>query len=80
MELERKLDLDQRPLVEQLNWTPGDGEGRFVLKAEPLEVFGICHEADEGGVIQNVKGTLSRKEKKEKKENAKADGDAGEDG
>lgn len=31
---ERKLDLDERPLVVQLNWTTGNREGRFVLKKD----------------------------------------------
>ncbi|TNN78222.1 Afadin [Liparis tanakae] len=37
---ERKLALDERPLVVQLNWTADDGEGRFVLREdeERLEV------------------------------------------
>lgn len=31
---ERKLDLDEKPLVVQLNWNKDDREGRFVLKNE----------------------------------------------
>lgn len=37
---ERKLDLDERPLVVQLSWTSDNREGQFVLKKdqERLEV------------------------------------------
>lgn len=31
---ERKLDLDERPLAVQLNWTTDNREGRFVLKTD----------------------------------------------
>lgn len=31
---ERQLDLDEKPLVVQLNWNKDDREGRFVLKNE----------------------------------------------
>lgn len=31
---ERRLDLDEKPLVVQLNWNKDDREGRFVLKNE----------------------------------------------
>lgn len=31
---ERRLDIDEKPLVVQLNWNKDDREGRFVLKNE----------------------------------------------
>ncbi|XP_017669153.1 PREDICTED: afadin-like, partial [Lepidothrix coronata] len=31
---ERRLDVDEKPLVVQLNWNKDDREGRFVLKNE----------------------------------------------
>lgn len=34
MEEERKLDLNERPLVVQLNWDSANREGRFVLKKD----------------------------------------------
>lgn len=41
-EEERRLDVDEKPLVVQLNWNKDDREGRFVLKNEndaaPLKV------------------------------------------
>lgn len=33
-EEERRLDVDEKPLVVQLNWNKDDREGRFVLKNE----------------------------------------------
>lgn len=33
-EEERRLDIDEKPLVVQLNWNKDDREGRFVLKNE----------------------------------------------
>eukprot|EP00066_Takifugu_rubripes_P024089 XP_011613355.1 PREDICTED: afadin-like [Takifugu rubripes] len=68
---ERKLDLDEKPLAVQLNWTTDNREGRFMLKTDkdrlevkkPSENF---QEKDKGGVIQSFKRTLSRKEKKNK--------------
>lgn len=42
VEEERRLDIDEKPLVVQLNWNKDDREGRFVLKNEndalPLKV------------------------------------------
>ncbi|KAM3594356.1 uncharacterized protein V6R79_006326 [Siganus canaliculatus] len=63
---ERKVGLDERPLIVQLNWTTDNREGRFVLKRdkETLE--------EKGGVIENFKRTLSRKEKKKEKSKTKA--------
>lgn len=34
MELVRKMDVDERPLLVQLNWTTDNREGRFVLKRD----------------------------------------------
>lgn len=33
-EEERRLDVEEKPLVVQLNWNKDDREGRFVLKNE----------------------------------------------
>ncbi|XP_035850323.1 afadin isoform X2 [Sander lucioperca] len=64
---ERKLDLDERPLVVQLNWNTDNREGRFVLKKDRERLEENCHEKEKGGVIQSFKRTLSRKEKKNNK-------------
>ncbi|CAI5770444.1 afadin isoform X13 [Podarcis lilfordi] len=70
---ERRLDIDEKPLVVQLNWNKDDREGRFVLKNEndalpPKKAQSNGPEKQEKeGVIQNFKRTLSKKEKKEKK-------------
>nr|CAB1340308.1 unnamed protein product [Coregonus sp. 'balchen'] len=70
---ERKLDLDEKPLVVQLNWNKDDREGRFVLKNEndiiPKKVQSNGPEKE--GVIQNFKRTLSKKEKKREKKREK---------
>ncbi|KAG8444323.1 hypothetical protein GDO86_009491, partial [Hymenochirus boettgeri] len=70
---ERRLDVEEKPLVVQLNWNKDDREGRFVLKNEN-DVFPPKKSQSNGpektekeGVIQNFKRTLSKKEKKEKK-------------
>ncbi|XP_064196416.1 afadin isoform X15 [Anguilla rostrata] len=73
---ERKLDLDEKPLVVQLNWNKDDREGRFVLKNEndivPKKVQSNGPEKQEKeGVIQNFKRTLSKKEKKKEKKREK---------
>ncbi|KAM9421548.1 afadin-like isoform 11-T11 [Salvelinus alpinus] len=80
---ERKLDLDEKPLVVQLNWNKDDREGRFVLKNEndiiPKKVQSNGPEREKEGVIQNFKRTLSKKEKKKEKKREKeahiSDGD-----
>uniref|UniRef100_A0A8C1I6P0 Afadin n=1 Tax=Cyprinus carpio TaxID=7962 RepID=A0A8C1I6P0_CYPCA len=68
---ERKLDLDEKPLVVQLNWNKDDREGRFVLKNEndimPKKTLTNGPEKEKEGVIQNFKRTLSKKEKKKEK-------------
>ncbi|KAG8013148.1 Afadin [Nibea albiflora] len=69
---ERKLDLDERPLVVQLNWTTDNREGRFVLKKDKESVEENCLEKERGGMIQNFRRTLSRKEKKKEKNKTKA--------
>ncbi|XP_070834683.1 afadin [Chaetodon trifascialis] len=69
---EGKLNLDERPLVVQLNWTTDNREGRFVLKKDKESVEESCHEEEKGGVIQNFKRTLSRKDKKKEKNKTKA--------
>ncbi|XP_044022668.1 afadin isoform X2 [Siniperca chuatsi] len=61
---ERKLDLDERPVVVQLNWNTDNREGRFVLKKDRESEN--CYEKEKGGVIQSFKRTLSRKDKKNK--------------
>ncbi|XP_036104188.1 afadin isoform X13 [Molossus molossus] len=73
---ERRLDIDEKPLVVQLNWNKDDREGRFVLKNEndaiPAKAQSNGPEKQEReGVIQNFKRTLSKKEKKEKKKREK---------
>ncbi|KAI1897505.1 hypothetical protein AGOR_G00083970 [Albula goreensis] len=73
---ERKLDLDEKPLVVQLNWNKDDREGRFVLKNEndivPKKAQSNGPEKQEKeGVIQNFKRTLSKKEKKKEKKREK---------
>ncbi|XP_042528314.1 afadin isoform X5 [Dipodomys spectabilis] len=74
---ERRLDIDEKPLVVQLNWNKDDREGRFVLKnendaapAKKAQSNGPEKQEKEG-VIQNFKRTLSKKEKKEKKKREK---------
>ncbi|KAG5277478.1 hypothetical protein AALO_G00118070 [Alosa alosa] len=72
---ERKLDLDEKPLVVQLNWNKDDREGRFVLKNEndiiPKKTQINGPEREKEGVIQNFKRTLSKKEKKKEKKKDK---------
>ncbi|XP_042638192.1 afadin [Orycteropus afer afer] len=74
---ERRLDIDEKPLVVQLNWNKDDREGRFVLKNEndavPLKKAQSNgpEKQEKEGVIQNFKRTLSKKEKKEKKKREK---------
>ncbi|XP_063773699.1 afadin isoform X17 [Pseudophryne corroboree] len=74
---ERRLDIDEKPLVVQLNWNKDDREGRFVLKNEN-DILSLKKSQSNGpekqekeGVIQNFKRTLSKKEKKEKKRREK---------
>ncbi|KAL0967409.1 hypothetical protein UPYG_G00251890 [Umbra pygmaea] len=83
---ERKLDLDEKPLVVQLNWNKDDREGRFVLKNEndiiPKKAQSNGPDREKEGVMQNFKRTLSKKEKKKEKRREKEelsnvpDGDA----
>ncbi|KAK5879740.1 hypothetical protein CesoFtcFv8_022833 [Champsocephalus esox] len=71
---ERQLDLDEKPLVVQLNWNKDDREGRFVLKNENdvlLKSQSNGPEKEKDGVIQNFKRTLSKKEKKKEKKREK---------
>ncbi|XP_073407926.1 afadin isoform X5 [Dendrobates tinctorius] len=73
---ERRLDIDEKPLVVQLNWNKDDREGRFVLKNEniipPKKAQSNGPEKlEKEGVIQNFKRTLSKKEKREKKRREK---------
>ncbi|XP_038585533.1 afadin-like [Micropterus salmoides] len=69
---ERKLDLDERPVVVQLKWNTDNREGRFVLKKDKESVKGNSHEKEKGGVIQSFKRTLSRKDKKKENDQTKA--------
>ncbi|XP_038865070.1 afadin-like, partial [Salvelinus namaycush] len=69
---ERQLDLSEKPLDVQLNWNTDNREGRFVLKKDkdiigPLSIQDNSPEKKKGGMIQNFKRTLSRKEKKKEK-------------
>ncbi|XP_029705880.1 afadin [Takifugu rubripes] len=73
---ERQLDLDEKPLVVQLNWNKDDREGRFVLKNEndilpKQKSQSNGPEKEKDGVIQNFKRTLSKKEKKKEKKREK---------
>uniref|UniRef100_A0A3Q2YWH5 Afadin n=1 Tax=Hippocampus comes TaxID=109280 RepID=A0A3Q2YWH5_HIPCM len=72
---ERQLDLDEKPLVVQLNWNKDDREGRFVLKNENDVLLKKSQsngpEKEKDGVIQNFKRTLSKKEKKKEKKREK---------
>ncbi|XP_029585115.1 afadin-like [Salmo trutta] len=63
---ERQLDLSEKPLVVQLNWNTDNREGRFVLKKDK-DIIDNSPEKKKGGMIQNFKRTLSRKEKKKEK-------------
>ncbi|XP_034419429.1 afadin [Cyclopterus lumpus] len=69
---ERELDLDERPLVVQLNWNTDNREGRFVLKKDDERLETNLPEKEKGGLIQSFKRTLSRKEKNKEKHKAKA--------
>ncbi|KAM9707612.1 afadin [Menidia menidia] len=69
---ERKLGLDERPLVVQMNWNSENLEGRFVLKKDKESFEESCHEKGKGGVIQTFKRTLSRKGKPKEKNKANA--------
>ncbi|KAF3700919.1 Afadin Afadin adherens junction formation factor [Channa argus] len=69
---ERKLNLDERPLVVQLNWSSDNREGRFVLKKEQQGSQENCHEKQKGGMIENFRRTLSRKDKKTEKKKTKS--------
>ncbi|XP_054597763.2 afadin [Nothobranchius furzeri] len=64
---ERKLDLDEKPLMVQLSWNSNNREGRFVLKKEPDSLEESCNEREKGGVLQTFRRTLSRKGKKKEK-------------
>ncbi|XP_068436318.1 afadin [Clinocottus analis] len=67
---ERKLDLDDRPLLVQLNWNTDNREGRFVLKKDTQRLETTLPEREKGGLIQSFKRTLSRKEKSKNKARA----------
>ncbi|XP_027856866.1 afadin [Xiphophorus couchianus] len=79
---ERKLDLDERPLVVQLSWTSDNREGQFVLKKAQERLEESYYEKEKEGLLQTIKRTLSRKGKK--KEESRASGaeraSEGEDG
>ncbi|KAM9354816.1 afadin [Pholidichthys leucotaenia] len=64
---EHKLDLDEKPLLVQLNWNMDNREGRFVLKVDKERLEDTPHEKEKGGVIQTFKRTLSKKGKKKEK-------------
>ncbi|XP_038155484.1 afadin isoform X2 [Cyprinodon tularosa] len=68
---ERKLDLDEKPLVLQLSWTSNNREGQFVLKKDHGSLEESCHEKEKGGVLQTFRRTLSRKGKKKEKNQTK---------
>uniref|UniRef100_A0A8C9Y5N7 Afadin n=1 Tax=Sander lucioperca TaxID=283035 RepID=A0A8C9Y5N7_SANLU len=68
---ERQLDMDEKPLVVQLNWNKDDREGRFVLKNEndilPKKSQSNGPEKEKDGVIQNFKGLCPRRRRKRKR-------------
>ncbi|KAM4724608.1 afadin isoform 2-T2 [Anableps anableps] len=68
---ERKLDLDEKPLVVQLSWTSDNREGQFVLKKDQENLEETYHEKEKGGILLTFKRTLSRKGKKKAKSQAK---------
>ncbi|XP_014887166.1 afadin isoform X1 [Poecilia latipinna] len=76
---ERKLDLDERPLVVQLSWTSDNREGQFVLKKDQERLEESYHEKEKGGLLHTFKRTLSRKGKKKEKGRAERASE-GEDG
>uniref|UniRef100_A0A8C4QSF1 Afadin, adherens junction formation factor a n=1 Tax=Eptatretus burgeri TaxID=7764 RepID=A0A8C4QSF1_EPTBU len=70
---ERRLGLNEKPLIVQLNWTKDDREGRFVLKNEN-DVTPVKKPASNGasrpekeGVIHNFRRSLSKKDKDKEK-------------
>ncbi|XP_069391951.1 afadin isoform X2 [Paralichthys olivaceus] len=69
---ERKLEQDDKPLIVQLNWSSDNREGHFVLKKDKDISQESSQEKEKGGIIQNFKRTLSRKDKKTEKNKAKA--------
>nr|XP_020478520.1 afadin-like [Monopterus albus] len=62
----RKLDMDERPLVVQLNWNSDNREGCFVLMKNKQNFQENWHEKEKGGLIQTFKSRLLKKEKKNK--------------
>ncbi|KAM8834302.1 afadin [Synchiropus picturatus] len=64
---ERKLELEEKPLVVQLNWNSDNREGRFVMKKDQ-DTEKVSQE--KVSIFQNFKRTLSKKEKKEKKKSS----------
>ncbi|XP_059907336.1 afadin [Gadus macrocephalus] len=76
---ERRLDLEEKPLLVQLNWTSDNREGRFVLRRDGPGMEGsgdhqtnTIEKKEKGGVIETFKRTLSKKEKKKKKNKKEA--------
>ncbi|XP_055361973.1 afadin [Betta splendens] len=68
---ERKLEKDERPLTVQLNWKSNNREGRFVLRKDN-QGLQENQEKEKGGMIQNFRRTLSRKDKKTEKNKTKS--------
>lgn len=50
-EEERRLDVDEKPLVVQLNWNKDDREGRFVLKNENDAVPAKVRDSEPPGLV-----------------------------
>jgi len=67
---ERKLDLEEKPLLVQLNWHIDDREGRFLLKRidDKTNAQGVGFTSAEGSSFRRK---LSKREKKQIKKQEK---------
>lgn len=63
---ERKLNVDEKPLLVQLNWHIDDREGRFLLRNTDQKFIALTDNID-----MNFKRKLSKREKKEQKKKEK---------
>uniref|UniRef100_A0A0N5AHS9 Afadin n=1 Tax=Syphacia muris TaxID=451379 RepID=A0A0N5AHS9_9BILA len=65
---ERRLELDEKPLLVQLNWNKDDREGRFVLKKQtPNMPFAPLQNTTESDTLKRGSKRFSKREKKELK-------------
>ncbi|KAL2098852.1 hypothetical protein ACEWY4_005332 [Coilia grayii] len=68
---ERRLALNEKPLLVQLSWIQNNCEGRFVLRnVKAIPQTAEEEKKEKSGIIQNFKRTLSKKEKKDKKKDS----------